>query len=183
MDLAVCLRHARVNMIIGHIPSGYIFSKLLGNKLAGKGIDLRAPFLTGITGAVAPDIDWLYYFFIDNEKHLHHTYWTHYPIVWAGLLLLFSVWYRYIPNNPSVLAGIIFSAAGLMHIILDSIVGDILWFAPFTNESFALFSVPELYKPWWLNYVLHWTFSLVLLLTFWAIFLWRQSPAFLQETQ
>jgi inner membrane protein len=168
-------------MIIGHIPSGYIFSKLLAGKLAGKEIDLSLLLLTCITGAIAPDIDWLYYFFIDNEKHLHHTYWTHYPIVWTGSLLLFSAWYRLIHNSPSVLLGVVFSAAGLMHIVLDSIVGDILWFAPFTNESFALFSVPELFKPWWLNYVLHWTFSMELLLTFWAIVLWRRNPSFAQQ--
>ena len=168
-------------MIIGHLPSGYILSKLLTNRVVGNGINSRRLTITGITGAIAPDFDWLYYFSIGNEQHLHHTYWTHYPIVWAGLLLLFSAWYRWISNNPSVLLGVVFSAAGLMHMVLDSIVGDIMWFAPFNNESYALFSVPELYKPWWLNYILHWTFSLELLVTLWALVLWRRNPVLLEQ--
>lgn len=86
-------------MIIGHLPSGYVFSKLLADKPPGKDINLRLLNLVCITGAIAPDVDWLYYFFIDNQENLHHTYWTHYPVVWIGSLLLFSLYYRFILNK------------------------------------------------------------------------------------
>jgi inner membrane protein len=58
--------------------------------------------------------------------------------------------------------------------LLDSIVGDIWWFAPFVDKSFALFTVPALYHPWWLNFVLHWTFLLELLILLWAVNIWQK---------
>lgn len=168
-------------MIIGHIPSGYILSRWLADKPIGRDINPRLLDITCIAGAIAPDVDWFYYFLVDNQEHLHHTYWTHYPIVWTGLLLLFSVYYRYFLKNPSVLLGAVFSAACLLHVVLDSIVGNILWFAPFSNESYAMFHVAEVYRPWWLSYVLHWTFSVELLLVFWAAVLWRRNTQLLQQ--
>jgi len=166
----------RIKMIIGHIPSGYIYSKLLANKLAGKRINLHLLILIGVTGAIAPDFDWLYFYFVDDEKHLHHTYWTHYPIAWLGLLLIFSVWYRYISKKSYVLLGVVFSAAGFMHLLLDSVVGNIWWFAPFIDKPYSMFTVSELHEPWWLNFILHWSFLLELLLMLWAIILWQRKP-------
>ena len=35
---------------------------------------------------VAPDVDMLRFYLIDNREHRHHSYLTHRPIIWAGIL-------------------------------------------------------------------------------------------------
>jgi hypothetical protein len=59
--------------------------------------------------------------------------------------------------------------------VLDSIVGDIWWFAPFIDKPYALFTVPAIYTPWWLNFILHWSFMLELVFVFCAVALWRRE--------
>jgi len=68
---------------------------------------------------------------------------------------------------------------GVLHMLLDSIVGDIWWFAPFVDQAYALFNVPARYQPWWLNFLLHWSFALELALWVWAFVLYRarRKPA------
>jgi inner membrane protein len=68
----------------------------------------------------------------------------------------------------------IFSAGGLLHMVLDSVVGDIWWFAPFIDRPFALFTVPALYTPWWLNFLLHWSFALELAICVGAVITFRR---------
>ncbi|MFK5968823.1 MAG: metal-dependent hydrolase [Candidatus Marithrix sp.] len=151
-------------MIVGHLPAGYIFSKLIADRLVDRQINLDLFMLFGVVGSIAPDFDMFYFYFIDHKQHLHHTYWSHYPIIWLGLLLICLVWFQFaIKKNPALL-GIIFSVNGFIHMLLDSIVGDIWWFAPFIDKPFSLFTVPNIYAPWWLNFILHWSFVLELLL-------------------
>lgn len=57
---------------------------------------------------------------------------------------------------------------------LDSIVGDVWWFAPLLDRPFALFTVPALYQPWWLNFILHWSFGLEISLWIWALLIFRK---------
>ncbi|KHD08073.1 hydrolase [Candidatus Thiomargarita nelsonii] len=159
-------------MIIGHLPAGYVFSKLIANKLVSRKSQRLFVFV-GVIGAIAPDFDMFYFHLIDNRQHHHHTYWSHYPILWLGLLLFCSVW---LPSKKSAaLLGLIFSVNGLIHMFLDSIVGDIWWFAPFVDKPFALFTVPALYSPWWLNFILHWSFALELFILMWAVFIWHRN--------
>jgi len=33
------------------------------------------------------------------------------------------------------------------------------------------------YKPWWLNFILHWSFALEIALLIWAAWLWRGEAA------
>jgi inner membrane protein len=163
-------------MIIGHIPAGYVISKLLFPRFASRDATWK-PFLwAGVLGAYVPDLDMLYFHLVDHRQHHHHTYWIHFPIVWASLLLVSVIWlYADRARNSSILA-IIFSLNGFIHMLLDSIVGDIWWFAPFVDKPFAFFTVPALYKPWWLNFLLHWSFALELAVVVWAVYLWCRSP-------
>jgi inner membrane protein len=162
-------------MIIGHLPAGYVLSKLLTDKLARAGINPRYVSVACIIGAIAPDFDMLYFHLVDNRQHHHHTYWSHYPIVWLALLVTALVWYRFASVNSKARLAVVFSLTGFMHLLLDSIVGDIWWIAPFFDQPYAIFTVPALYKPWWLNFILHWSFALELLLLGWAIVLWRRT--------
>src|SRR5262249_26358818 len=71
----------------------------------------------------------------------------------------------------------IFSFNGFVHLLLDSIVGRIWWLAPFVDRPFSLFTVHGTYKPWWLNFMLHWSFALEIALLISAAWLWRGGAA------
>ena len=161
-------------MIIGHAPSGYILAYYLRKQFAGRGLKVSSFFGAGVIGALIPDVDMIYFHLVDNRQHHHHSYFTHYPILWLGLLSLSMIWLRANKTSKNASLTFVFCLGGFLHLILDSIVGAIWWFAPFMDKSFAMFTVPSLYKPWWLNFILHWSFGIELLFWFWAIYLYRE---------
>ena len=159
-------------MIIGHLPAGYIVAKLCAKKCDHTVINVLFFILAGVMGGIAPDLDMLYFHLIDQRQHHHHTYWSHYPIVWALLCVISGAWYRYATNRSTAAIALIFSMGGFIHLLLDSIVGDIWWLSPFIDKPYALFTVPALYDPWWLNFILHWSFALEISLLLWATYVW-----------
>ena len=196
-------------MFIAHLPAGYICSKYAIPLFKKQGINSWYFIAAGIAGALTPDLDMLYFYFVDQRQHHHHTYWSHYPIVWFSLLCVSMVWLRWASvkqfaaisrdgvyaargqesgaaidrdgvyaargqESGAVLA-LIFSLNGFVHMLLDTVVGDIWWFAPFVDKPFALFSVASVYKPWWLNFILHWTILLEIAICLWAFLLWRRK--------
>lgn len=162
-------------MIIGHLPAGYIASRLLFPRIGHHGVAWKSFLLAGMFGAIAPDLDMIYFHLIDHRQHHHHTYWSHFPLVWISLLLVSTAWFYSCHERRFSLLAIVFSFNGFIHMLLDTIVGDIWWFAPFVDKPFAFFVVPSLYKPWWLNFLLHWSFALELLVLAWALYLWRRG--------
>ncbi len=160
-------------MFIAHLPIGYLASKLIYPRLRPPVIGRKGFLIAGMAGAIAPDLDMFYFYLIDHQQHHHHSYWTHYPIAWMCLLLLsltlsFSRRWR-------VLAVImmVFSFNGLIHMLLDSVAGIIYWFAPIAHKAYGLVTVQALYEPWWLNFILHWTFLFEIAIATWAILVWR----------
>jgi inner membrane protein len=162
-------------MFIGHLPAGYVTSKLLFPYFKARGIVLRPYLWAGVCGAIAPDLDMAYFYLVDHRQHHHHTYFPHFPIVWASLLIISVIWLSTAQIKSRAGLATIFSLNGLIHMLLDSIVGDVWWFAPFVDKPFAFFTVPALYQPWWLNFILHWSFALELAVVLWAVFLWHRS--------
>lgn len=162
-------------MIIGHLPVGYFSSKLIFPRLSSRGISAKAFILVGILGALAPDLDMLYFHLVDYRQHHHHTCWTHKPIVWGILLLISLILLKSMRLSYRPVLMFIFSLNGFIHMFLDTIVGDIWWFAPFIDKPFAFFTVPALYKPWWLNFLLHWSFALELAVSIWALIIFKKS--------
>lgn len=79
-------------MIIGHLPAGYVSSKLILPRFAGIVGSSRSFVTAGILGAVTPDMDMIYFYLVDQRQHHHHTYWPHYPIIWLVLLCASSLW-------------------------------------------------------------------------------------------
>ncbi|HFB66297.1 MAG TPA: metal-dependent hydrolase [Aeromonadales bacterium] len=161
-------------MIIGHLPAGYIVSKLIVKKLTHK-INAKLFILWGVLGGIAPDFDMIYFYLIDHRQYHHHTYWSHLPVVWICMIIIGFIWYRWVENKEKAILMLVFSVCGFIHLILDSIVGDIWWLAPWVNKPFSLFTVPAIYEPWWLNFILHWSFYLELLIVLWAVVLWFRS--------
>jgi len=161
-------------MFIGHLPAGYIISALLRPRLQWAGTQETRFVFAGMLGAVAPDFDMLYFHLVDHRRHHHHTYFVHFPLLWFGLLLAAGVWLLSGRKQCHAALAFIFTLNGLAHMVLDSIVGDIWWLAPFVDQRFSLFAVPALYKPWWLNFILHWSFALELAIVGFAVYLWRR---------
>ncbi len=162
-------------MIIGHAPSGYLLAYFLRNSFTGLALKPSTLFAAAIIGALIPDLDMLYFHLIDHRQHHHHSYFTHYPIFWLSLWLLSVLWVKVNQKSKNAVLAVVFCSAGFLHLFLDSIVDDIWWLAPFVDRSYAMFTVPALYKPWWLNFIFHWSFFLELALWIYAIYLYRKT--------
>jgi hypothetical protein len=74
-------------MIIAHLPAGYVVSKLMSPYFEGCGADPKVLLRAGVLGSFAPDFDMAYFYLVDHRQHHHHSYLTHFPIIWFGLLL------------------------------------------------------------------------------------------------
>lgn len=162
-------------MFIGHVPAGYITARLMFPHLATESLSGKAFLFWGILGAVAPDIDMFYFYLIDHRQHHHHSYVTHFPIVWLSLLMMSCMWFYPASQRKYAALAVIFSLGAFIHIFLDTIAGDIWWFAPFIDQPFVLATVPAIYQPWWLNFILHWSFGFEIMLVCWAVYLWIKS--------
>ena len=77
-------------MITAHAPAGYIGAQLL-YRLKPETVSARAWSLYGIAGGLLPDIDMLWFYFVDHGHVHHHRYPTHWPLLW--LLALVSALY------------------------------------------------------------------------------------------
>lgn len=119
-----------------------------------------------------PDIDLLYATLIDHWSVHHHRFWTHLPVVWlavsAVVLLLFRL------TGETRQRTVICLLAVWGHLLLDSVAGDIWWLWPWLDAPFSLVTIPAIHSPWWLNFLLHWTFSVEAGITLAAIWLaWK----------
>jgi len=159
-------------MILAHYPAGYITAQLLFPRFKKTNISYKTFLVWSLLGAVAPDFDIFYFYFIDHSQHHHHKYFSHFPIVWFLLLGLSLFWYKFSKKNAKPALALIFSLGGCVHMILDSLVGDIWWGAPFIDKPFSIATVPVLYHPWWVNFFLHWSFGFEIFLFIWSVYLW-----------
>ena len=113
-----------------------------------------------------------FFYFVDNRAIHHHRYWVHIPAFWAVIatltwpVLAWRGWGR---------IGAVFFAAILMHLLLDSIGGGILWGAPFDTTLYSLVTVPPTQSHWILSFLLHWTFALELVIWGAAVYLFFVS--------
>lgn len=160
-------------MLTAHLPSGYVLARCLP-----KGIPALMP--AALIGAVLPDIDMIWFHFVDDRAFHHHRYWVHVPFFWlvvASVALPLAWWLGWLRT------AFVFFAAILMHLILDSIGGGIMWAAPVSDHLFALVTVPPTYGHWVASFILHWTFLAELGVWGAAILLWvrrRQSTVSLE---
>ncbi|TCM59387.1 inner membrane protein [Acinetobacter calcoaceticus] len=163
-------------MFIAHIPAGYLFAKAIYQKVQLGDIRYRSYMWVMCVGAVFPDIDLFYFFLIDNQSVHHHKYFLHWPIFWLSLFLIFYLYalYRRYRSKVAIL-GSLFCAVAILHVLLDTLVGDIWWFAPLINQPYALFEVTARYKPWWLNFIFHWSFVIEMLICLAAFVVYRKS--------
>ena len=151
-------------MFIAHLPAGYI----AGSALAGiaKRHQLTDPgrlMLTVLVASILPDLDLLWFYFVDHRQHVHHTYWTHVPAFWLTLAVcvsLISVAVRRSSALPYIAAA---TLGVLVHLVLDTVAGGIYWLYPFSPAEFRWVHVPSVHGWWVANFLLHWSFALELL--------------------
>lgn len=159
-------------MVIAHLPSGYLLSRFLFDRLGLSSGSKGILMFLGLLGAIFPDFDLIYFYWVDHGLVHHHRYFIHWPSFWLLLSIISVLWLKlsplWISASAVKYAPLFFSLGGLSHVFLDAYVGDLWLFAPFYDKSFSLFHVPARYKPWWLNFIWHWTFIAELLLCVWA---------------
>lgn len=143
-------------MIVGHLPAGYLLARALDRSFD------RDPLIwwSVIVGAVLPDIDMFWFFFVDGGAVHHHTYLTHDPTVWLGVLVAGFL----LSSRALIGCGV----GAVLHMALDTVAGAITW--GFGDLSFTgpLVVVPATQAHWVLSFVLHWTFAVELVLVAWA---------------
>lgn len=160
-------------MVFGHLPFGYITSELLFNRFKKRHISINTFRFWTMSGAIAPDIDMLFYYVHDDIKfhspHMHHSYFTHFPFFWVKLLGISIVWLL-LDNNRGKLSPLafMFTLGGFTHLILDTMTGYVYWLAPFHNKLFSF----ETNNPWETNYFTHWGFGVEVCLILSAVYLW-----------
>ncbi len=151
-------------MLTAHLPSGYILAQVPRRTFAGL---LPAPLI----GAVFPDLDMIWFYLVDDRAFHHHRYWVHVPAFWAGgavtvlpIIGLFARrWLKVV---------LVFLAAIFLHLVLDSIGGGVMWFAPLDDRLLSLTVVPTTQSHWILSFLLHWTILLEVAIWGLALALW-----------
>jgi inner membrane protein len=141
-------------MLIAHLPAGYIVGRAFG---ARRGAVMAA----ALAGSVLPDFDMIWFWFIDNGAIHHHRYWVHVPGFWAGVAVVLLPVVRLVAPAfwwPAVA----FFASLLVHAVVDSIGGGIMWLWPFDHHLYSLVEVPAAHGHWIASFMLHWTFMLEL---------------------
>lgn len=164
----------RYIMFIAHAPSGYLMSVWLTRRIRGSLVSSSALIVACVFGAVAPDMDLAYFYLIDHRQTHHHKYISHWPSLWGFLLMISYLYWHFSHRSNKSLLFLVFCLGGMLHLILDSVAGEVWWFAPYSDKAFALVTVTARFKPWWLNFILHWSFALELLICLWGFLTYRK---------
>ena len=150
-------------MIIGHLPAGYLLAHVVHQcHSVAKVTNRKLVLFAALIGSIFPDIDLLYFYLVDHRAHHHHTYWTHLPVFWLVLFALVLATLAATGRRRAFTLCGVFALSIALHLMLDSIVGDIWWLYPFIDKPYALFTVAPSQTAWLLSFVLHWSFLLEL---------------------
>lgn len=159
-------------MFIAHLPAGYLATESLlrGRRVSGRA---RQRLLAlGLLASILPDFDLLYFYLLSDRQRVHHAFPPHLPLAWVPVFALAAlVLALFHAERATWLALAVAGANVVGHLLLDTAVGGIQWLWPFSTREFALSHVTARHQPWVLNFVLHWTFALEMLIV--AAGVWR----------
>ena len=148
-------------MFIAHLPAGWLATSVL---LRGRGHAPRTRrrlLALGLLASVLPDFDLAWFYLVDEQRQVHHAYLTHKPGAWLIALAATALVMRMMrASRAAWLALSVFGANVMLHLVLDTTAGGIRWLWPATEAEFALSHPTARHSPWYLNFVLHWTFAL-----------------------
>ena len=125
-----------------------------------------------ILGAIFPDFDLIWFYFVDDRAFHHHRYWVHAPGFWLMILAVITPLALRL-RAPFRQAAFWFMAAWFMHICLDTVVGDIMWLWPYSDQLYRLATVEATHSHFILSFMAHWSFTLevvIWLLAGWLFF-------------
>ena len=150
-------------MFLAHLPGGFLLTQALlhGRVTQGSPAYWRL-MVMGLVASVLPDFDLFYFYLVDQQQHLHHSYWTHIPIYWYSLYLLCLMLVLMVGQRSWLLICHVIFLNVLLHFVLDSVTGGIRWLSPWDLTYFRLFTVPKRFPLWYGNFIWHWTFLLEL---------------------
>ena len=148
-------------MFIAHLPSGVLLARAAVMRLQ-EVASQRALIAAALSGSLFPDTDLFWNFLVDDGQVHHHRYWTHTPAVWLVIGALGCLLLARRRRLRALLA--VFVAGVFAHLCLDSVVGDVRWLWPLSDELFSLFTVPARYSHYIISFVLHWTFAIELVI-------------------
>lgn len=147
-------------MFIAHLPAGY----LLTDRLTRGTRQRRLLMAVGMVAAVLPDSDLLWFYLVNDRQNLHHDFLFHWPLFWVAVAALVWIGGRLAGWRESGAVAAVALSSLLLHMVLDSIVAEIAWFAPFSDRTFGLMEVPARHDWWVWNFIRHWSFGLELLI-------------------
>ena len=136
-------------MILAHLLSGYLFGRASGSHD-------RAVLIAALIGSVAPDFDMLWFYLVDQGQTHHHRFWPHIPLVWAGIAVLVLPLIA-ITARRWLAPAAAFLGAVMMHLVLDTVNGGIMWLWPFSDRLVTLVTVPATRSNWVLSFLTHWS--------------------------
>jgi inner membrane protein len=172
-------------MIIAHGPAGYLLTKLFTNTIFRNSISpqhnakrYNVLILTGIIGGIMPDFDFICYILSSSNRIPHHLYLTHMPFFWICMMSLLVVTGTLLRKPYFTAVSITLCSSALLHLIFDTLTGDIYWLYPFSRHPFNVFSVHGTYIWWVHNYMHHWTFLFEIAIITYAMILFLR----IQET-
>jgi membrane-bound metal-dependent hydrolase YbcI (DUF457 family) len=153
-------------VFIAHLPAGWLATSALLRGRAPAPPARRRLLALGLLASVLPDFDLVWFFLVDERRHVHHAYLTHKPGAWLLALAAAALVMRMMrASRTAWLALAVFGANVMLHLVLDTTAGGIRWLWPATEAEFALSHPSARYSPWYLNFVLHWTFALEVAIT------------------
>ena len=160
-------------MFFAHLPAGYLISRAFIR--ARPDANPRWIMAAGMAGGVFPDVDLLYLHLLDATPQHHHTYWTHLPIAWllVSIIALAASRERRAKIRLPLAA---FLIAWFSHLLLDSITGHMWWLYPLVDKPYSLLEIEARVQPWWMNFLLHWSILMELVIIAAAIRLEARSP-------
>ncbi len=151
-------------MFLAHLPAGYLLTKEIQRRIH------ETKYLwIGLVASVLPDIDLLYFYFVDHRQTLHHEYWTHLPIFWLTLWAFVTIGNLHFKSRGVSTIAQIFFLNVLLHLVLDTFAGGISWLYPLSSHSFFFVTVPATHAFWMFSFITHWSFLVELAITVWAI--------------
>lgn len=161
-------------MFIAHLPAGYLGACAIESCLP---VSIPTPvrrkiFRAFVLGSILPDLDMLYFYFIDRQQHPHHEYWTHLPIFWSVVYGVMLVLAGLRQHRTLAIVSTAFFTGILLHLLLDTPMGGIAWFYPISKTLIYGVTVPARYDWWVWNFVLHWTFLAEVLLCLGSVYLY-----------
>jgi|WetSurMetagenome_2_1015567.scaffolds.fasta_scaffold66492_3 inner membrane protein len=152
-------------MLIAHAPAGYLLTRLLSRTLFKdfvipdrKNKKYQWLMAAGILGAIVPDFDFIYHLFIDSARTPHHSYLTHMPVFWLGMLLILTSVGIIRKNRMFIVLSTTFCLCAVLHLALDTVTGVIYWFYPLSALGINLCKVADVNRWWVHNFTHHWTF-------------------------